>query len=118
MAQLGMLECSMKCSVHLTTLDRTLKSFGFFPTTMFGEMFGTFDYPRSIIEEFCFFPTSMFGEMFGTFDRGLKDKSAVGMINATKETCHLLTQILTFISHFYYRKSSIKPPSLLSPPLY
>ena len=98
MAQLGMLECSMKCSVHLTTLDRTLKSFGFFPTTMFGEMF-----------------SSMFGEMFGTFDRGLKDKSAVGMINATKETCHLLTQILSFISHFYYRKSSIKPPSLLSP---
>ena len=23
-------QCSMKCSVHLTTLDRTLKSFGFF----------------------------------------------------------------------------------------
>ena len=43
MAQLGMSKCSMKCSVHLTTLDRTLQSFGFFPISRFGEMFGTFD---------------------------------------------------------------------------
>ena len=31
--------------------------------------------------------------------KGLKDKSGIGMINGTKETYHLLTQSLTFVSH-------------------
>ena len=43
MAQLCISKCSMKCSVHLTTIDRTFKSFGFFPISMFDEIFGTFD---------------------------------------------------------------------------
>ena len=30
----------------------------------------------------------------------LQDKSGVVMINATKETCHLLIRILTVVSHF------------------
>ena len=29
----------------------------------------------------------------------LKDKSGVGMINATKQTYHLQSRILTFVSH-------------------
>ena len=40
---------------------------------------------------------------FGFFDL-LKDKSRVYMINSAKETYHLLTRILTFISHFQHSK--------------
>ena len=35
-------------------------------------------------------------------DPALKDKSEAGMINATKEVCHLQTRILTFVSRFEY----------------
>ena len=36
---------------------------------------------------------------------GLKDQSTLAMINATKETYHLLTRILTFVSHFELLKT-------------
>ena len=53
-----------------------------------------------VISILCKFLNGSGREVFLPMTYLLKDKSGAGMVNATKETYHLLTQILTVVSLF------------------